>query len=88
MEAAMSEWLDLELSHQLAPTEAPDELWGRVCAEQRRRPQTPHFAFPIAAVVTLILAGALYFIARGQPAPTPSRVATVHSDCLACHTTI
>jgi len=86
MEAAMSEWLDLELSHHLAPAEAPDELWGRICAERQRHPQTPHFAFPIAAVVTLILAGALYFIARGQPAPAPYRSAAAHSECVLCHT--
>ena len=83
----MSEWLDLELSHHLAPTQAPDELWARVCAAQGPRAGTPHFAFPIAAVVTLILAGALYFIARGQPAPTPYRTAA-HSECALCHTTI
>jgi hypothetical protein len=83
----MPEWLDLELSHELAPTEAPDELWGRVCAAQRR-PQTPPFAFPLAAVVTLILAGALYFIARGEPAATPYRNAAAHSECGLCHTTM
>jgi len=82
----MSEWLDLELSHHLAPTEAPDELWEAVCAA-RRRPAAPHFAFPIAAVVTLILAGALYFIARGQPSPAPYRTAA-HSECALCHTAI
>jgi len=83
----MSEWLDLELSHHLAPMEAPDELWGQICAAQRSRPASAHFAFPVAAVVTLILAGALYFIARGQPAATPYRTAA-HSDCALCHTTI
>jgi len=82
----MSEWLDLELSHELAPTEAPDELWGAVCVA-RRRPTAPPFSFPIAAVVTLILAGALYFIARGQPAATPYRTAA-HSECGLCHTTL
>ncbi len=83
----MSEWLDLELSDHLAPTEAPEELWGRICAAQQRRPETPHFALPIAAVVTLILAGALYFIARGEPAATPYRTAA-HSECVLCHTTL
>ncbi len=81
----MSEWLDLQLSHHLAPAKAPDELWGRICSAPPR-PQAPHFAFPIAAVVTLILAGALYFIARGQPAPARYRTAAAHSECLLCHT--
>jgi hypothetical protein len=85
----MSEWLDLELSHHLAPVEAPDELWGKVCTARRQRP-TPHFALPIAAVVTLILGGALYFIARGQPAPAQYRgySASAHTECLSCHTTL
>ena len=26
----MSDWLDLELSHHLRPTEAPPELWNRI----------------------------------------------------------
>jgi hypothetical protein len=83
----MSEWLDLQLSHHLAPTKAPDELWNRVCAARRRR-EAPHVALPIAAVITLILAGALYFIARGQPAPSQYRgyTASAHTDCVACHT--
>jgi hypothetical protein len=85
----MSEWLDLELSHHLAPVKAPDELWGNVCAARHDR-QTPHMALPVAAVVTLILAGALYFIARGQPAPARYRgyTASAHTECLACHTTL
>jgi hypothetical protein len=85
----VSEWLDLELSHHLAPTEAPPELWDRVCAARRRR-ATPHFALPIAAVVTLVLAGALYFVARGAQAPQPYRgyTAATHSQCLTCHTTL
>jgi hypothetical protein len=82
----MSEWLDLELSHHLAPTEAPPELWDRISAARSRR-QSPHFALPIAAVVTLVLAGALYFIARGQPAPVQYRgYINAHTECASCHT--
>jgi hypothetical protein len=86
----MSDWLDLELSHHLAPTEAPDELWGRVCAARAARRPAPHFALPVAAVVTLMLAGALYFIARGAPAPQQYRgyTANAHSECASCHTTL
>jgi hypothetical protein len=85
----MSDWLDLELSHHLAPTEAPKELWGAVCAARPRR-QSPHFALPIAAVVTLMLAGALYFIASGAPTPQKYRgyTATAHTECASCHTTL
>ena len=85
----MSDWLDLELSHHLAPTEAPPGLWGRVCSARKRR-AAPHFALPIAAVVTLVLAGALFFIARGAPAPQPYRgyTATAHTECASCHMTL
>jgi len=86
----MTDWLDLELSHHLAPTEAPAELWGRICAARRPRHETPHFALPLAAVVTLVLAGALYFIARGAPAPQQYRgyTAAAHGECLSCHTSL
>lgn len=86
----MPEWLDLELSHHLAPVEAPADLWNRVCAARKPRPVT-HFSLPIAAVVTLILGGTLYFIARGAPSPRPDRSAysaNVHTECLTCHTTL
>jgi hypothetical protein len=86
----MSDWLDLELSNELAPVAAPDELWHRV--RSARRPQRPvHrvFALPVAAVVTLILAGALWFMARGQQASGVRQLPSVaHSECLLCHNTI
>ncbi len=87
----MPEWLDLELSHRLAPTEAPDELWTRVCLAQAgqiavARRRSPVFALPVAAVVTLVLAGALYFIAKGQPNPVPYRSNNPVAECVACHT--
>jgi hypothetical protein len=84
----MSEWLDLELSHHLAPTIAPDELWSRVCVSQpvRARRVSQIFALPVAAAATLVLAGALYFIARGQPSPAPFRATNPAAECLSCHT--
>jgi hypothetical protein len=87
----MSDWLDLELSEQLAPVAAPDELWSRVRAAHapdRRAPRV--FALPVAAVVTLVLAGALWFMARGQQQSAAIRQfpSSAHSECLLCHTTI
>ena len=81
----MSEWLDLELSHHLAPTAAPDQLWSRVYAAKPVRAQRL-FAVPVAAAATLVLAGALYFIARGQPSPAPFRANNPAAECLNCHT--
>ena len=83
----MSEWLDLELSHRLAPVEAPRELWARVAMRRPvRRRSAPLFAVPVAAVVTLVLAGALYFMAKGQPTPSPYRSNNPIADCMRCHT--
>jgi len=85
----MSEWLDLELSEQLAPVTAPDELWMRVCAAAPHARQTPRWsALPVAAVVTLILAGALWFMARGQQtSPALRQFAVSHQSetCLQCY---
>jgi hypothetical protein len=87
MEAAMSEWLDLELSHHLAPIDAPGELWARVQGAGRPdRRRSSIFAVPVAAVATLVLAGALYFIARGAPAPAPYRATNPVVGCVHCHT--
>lgn len=83
----MPEWLDLELSHHLAPVEAPDVLWRRVAAAQPpSRGAKSFFAVPVAALATLMLASALYFIARGQPAPAPYRVTNPAAECIRCHT--
>lgn len=83
----MPEWLDLELSHRLAPTVAPDDLWARVCtAPEPGRRLSQLFAVPLAAAVTLVLAGALYFFAHNQPAPTPYRSNNPVAGCVRCHT--
>jgi hypothetical protein len=83
----MSDWLDLELSDQLAPVTAPDELWYRIRNARPPAHRTHRvFALPVAAVVTLILAGALWFVARGQQASPALRPSATHSECALCHT--
>lgn len=83
----MSEWLDLELSHHLRPVEAPVELWSRIGAGSRpERRASSFFAVPVAALVTLVLASALYFIARGQSTPEPYRSTNPVAGCMQCHT--
>jgi hypothetical protein len=94
MEAAMRDWMELELSEHLAPVKAPEDLWRRVNTAQpalavalplRQR------ALPIAAVVTLILAGAVWFMARGEGRQVPYRQLPASAraeSCLLCHTTI
>jgi hypothetical protein len=83
----MSDLLDLELSHHLRPVEAPAELWGRIVDARRPRARgLSLFALPVAAVMTLVLAGALFVIARGQPSPERYRVVDPTAECMRCHT--
>lgn len=93
----MSDWLELELAEHLAPAKAPDQLWERVAghsvgAERRHfRRLFPPAAVPIAAVVTLVLAGALWFMARGQQPQSTFRqfpASARAENCLMCHTTM
>jgi hypothetical protein len=90
----MRDWLELELSEHLAPVKAPDELWRRVNSA-RRAPVSAlplrQRALPIAAVVTLILAGALWFMARGEGRQATYRqfpASARAENCLLCHATI
>lgn len=71
----MSDWLDLELSHHLAPVEAPEALWDRIQSGAVRRPERlragwaawPIAAWPIAAILTLMAAaGTLWLVAKGE----------------------
>jgi hypothetical protein len=90
----MRDWLELELAEHLAPVKAPDELWRRV-SNARPAPVAllpmRQRALPIAAVVTLILAGALWFMARGEGRQATYRqfpVSARAESCLLCHTTM
>jgi hypothetical protein len=68
-EAAMPEWLELELSHQLSPAVAPDELWERI-ENGRLAPRRQMTRWPIAAIVTLAVAAAtLWLAAKGAQSP-------------------
>ena len=83
----MSDWLDLELSEQLAPAAAPDELWNRIHNARTPVRRTGRvFSLPVAAAATLILAGALWFMARGQQQTAGFRPSTAHTECALCHT--
>ena len=93
----MPEWLELELAHQMAPVEAPDELWERVRPAARPEPvgRRAWSAWPIAAIVMiLIAAGTLLLVARGeQPAIAPRHLAleqprNTDHPCLTCHTNL
>src|SRR5689334_3318854 len=62
----MSDWLDLELSHHLAPTEAPDQLWERL-HRMPAPPPKPRWPAVAAAIATvMVTAGTLWMVAKGQ----------------------
>src|SRR5437763_10271285 len=81
----MSDWLDLELSHHLAPVPAPEALWDRIQAVATARPAPPRevprvvrpllqSAWPIAAILTLMAAaGTLWLVAKGEGPPLDLR---------------
>jgi len=78
----MSQWVDLQLAHQLAPEKAPDELWSRIqtCPRSRRR-AAPRLAVAAAAVVAVIAVA--YSSTKPREAPRVSAVSM--STCGACH---
>lgn len=65
----MSEWLELELAHRLAPVAAPDDLWARI-QNGEPAPVRHSVRWPIAAILTLgVAAATLWLAARGQEPP-------------------
>jgi hypothetical protein len=89
----MPDWLDLELSHHLRPTEAPPELWTRIdrTLDLPARPKVAARShLPIAAILTLALgAGTLWLIAKAEPPVRHFATAAPNaSSCLLCHTSL
>jgi hypothetical protein len=71
----VSDWIDLQLSHHMAPVAAPDALWNKVSqakAPRRESParpsSSPAFALPLVATVILTLGlSAMWLLARTHP---------------------
>ena len=73
----VSDWIDLQLSHHMAPVTAPDALWNDALwnkvsqadiVRKVPRRQAPAFALPLAATVILTLAiSAMWLLARTHP---------------------
>ena len=88
----MPEWLQRELSRQLRPVEAPEELWRRVrsgrSVPERRRPKRSPVLLLAAAAMVLTTVGAIWLFG-GSPAGvrTASRVGA-EASCYACHTSL
>ena len=81
----MSEWVDLQLSHQMAPVKAPDQLWVRVQGQRpaRRRHVIPRLVLATAAAVVAVIAVA--YSATG-PREIPRTASFNSGSCNACHT--
>lgn len=69
----MSEWLELELAHRLAPVAAPEGLWARIEGGKQPLPAVASLKgrralrWPIAAILTIgVAAATLWLAARGQ----------------------
>jgi hypothetical protein len=89
----MPDWLERELAHQLAPVEAPAELWGRVRGSRdgpaiRRRPGRSPALLLAAAAMVVATVGAIWLFG-GSPAgaPAPNRV-SAQVSCYTCHTSL
>jgi len=79
----MSEYVDLQLSHQLTEVEAPAELWQRIEAFPPRHGRTvPRLALATAAAVLALIA-VVYSSSRPQAAPRPSAINA--GTCNLCH---
>lgn len=74
----MSEWLDLELAHRLAPVTAPEGLWERIESGRRtvrRKPgrarparrSTVWRAWPVVALASVALAAMALWLADTRP---------------------
>ena len=68
----VSDWIDLQLSHHMAPVAAPDALWNKVSqadvVKKVPRRESPVFALPLVATVILTLAlSAMWLLARTHP---------------------
>ena len=72
----------------------PDPVGGTVCAASPASSSRPCRIGVCTKLrkgstvrsMTLVLAGALYFVGRGQPSPAPYRVTNPAADCMRCHT--
>ncbi|HWF09558.1 MAG TPA: hypothetical protein VG297_13905 [Bryobacteraceae bacterium] len=71
-----SNWLEGELSRQLAPVTAPQSLWDRIEAGGRsahRRPSHAWVLWPVAAALALMALAGVWRIRSGTAEPDPFR---------------
>ena len=87
----MSEWLELELAHRLAPVQAPERLWRLV---QSEGPLANAPRRPVKAVLLLAAAAAASVWLAAAWRPEARNVRTIslsaspvesHLACRSCH---
>jgi len=86
----MSEWLELELAHRLAPVQAPERLWNLVqspgpAANARRRPVKTVLLLAAAAAASVWLAAAWRPEARSVRTIGLTTNPAAHMACRSCH---
>jgi ferric-dicitrate binding protein FerR (iron transport regulator) len=87
----MSEWLELELAHRLAPVRAPEQLWHLLqtpgpSGNARRRPVKTVLLLAAAAAASVWVAAAWRPEARNaQTIILSANPAESHIACRACH---
>ena len=77
----MSEWVDLQLAHQLAPVAAPDQLWDRLHRPPRRR-GVPRLA---VATVGAVVAVAVLAYSSTRRSEVPRFASVPPGSCIQCH---
>lgn len=87
----MSEWLELELAHRLAPVQAPERLWHLVqtpgpLANPRRRPVKTVLLLAAAAAASVWVAAAWRPEARNvRTISLSANPVESHAACRSCH---
>ena len=79
----MSDWVDLQLAHQMAEVAAPEELWSRIETRPVRRRTAPRLL--VATVAAVILAVVVSYSAS-QPHEVHRAAVNVTGSCQLCHT--
>jgi hypothetical protein len=87
----MSDWLELELAQELAPVEAPDELWDRVRGGRLAivpKPRRSPVLWLAAAAMLAATVGAVWLFGGSTAGAPSSARATMQVSCYTCHTSL
>lgn len=83
----MSEWLEQELARELAPVDAPGDLWLRIRIGGDRAPKRKPSAFLMAAAAMFLVAAGAFWL-WGNPARSSGPQTASQGTCYTCHTSL